>query len=115
MPVTLTIKQVPDELAARLRTLAARHHRSLQGELMYTLETLAAADVAVSAPSPVPALSVPDAPHPGAEDTLLAELDALVAGSHWGEAPFLGRDQANDRTLTREFSGSVQEPPAQYR
>ena len=25
MPVTLTIKQVPDELAARLRMLAARH------------------------------------------------------------------------------------------
>lgn len=39
MSVTLTIKQVPDELAARLRALAARNHRSLQGELMHTLQS----------------------------------------------------------------------------
>jgi plasmid stability protein len=38
MPVNLSIKRVPDELAERLRQLAARHHRSLQGELMAMLE-----------------------------------------------------------------------------
>jgi len=38
MPVTLSIKNVPDELASRLRRLAAHHHRSLQGELMAILE-----------------------------------------------------------------------------
>ena len=44
MPVTLTIKQVPERLAAKLRERAAASHRSLQGELMAILEE------AVSAP-----------------------------------------------------------------
>ena len=38
MPVTLTIKQVRDRTADRLRTRAAANHRSLQGELMAILE-----------------------------------------------------------------------------
>jgi plasmid stability protein len=38
MAVTLSIKNVPDDLAQRLRERAARHHRSLQGELMAILE-----------------------------------------------------------------------------
>ena len=38
MPVTLTIKQVPDRVADRLRSRAAASHRSLQGELMAILE-----------------------------------------------------------------------------
>lgn len=37
MPVNLSIKNVPDELAERLRSRAARSHRSLQGELMTIL------------------------------------------------------------------------------
>jgi antitoxin FitA len=39
--VTLSIKNVPDDLAARLRQRAARHHRSLQGELLAILEEAA--------------------------------------------------------------------------
>ncbi len=42
MPVTLSIKNVPDEIAQRLRERAARNHRSLQGELMAMLEEAAA-------------------------------------------------------------------------
>jgi plasmid stability protein len=38
MPVTLSIKTVPDELADTLRDRAKRNHRSLQGELMSILE-----------------------------------------------------------------------------
>ena len=38
MPVNLSIKNVPNELAERLRQRAARNHRSLQGELMAILE-----------------------------------------------------------------------------
>jgi plasmid stability protein len=38
MPVTLTIKQVPESLAEKLRRRAAASHRSLQGELMAILE-----------------------------------------------------------------------------
>ena len=38
MSVTLTIKQVPERSAERLRARAAANHRSLQGELMAVLE-----------------------------------------------------------------------------
>jgi plasmid stability protein len=38
MPVNLSIKDVPDQIADQLRARAARHHRSLQGELMVILE-----------------------------------------------------------------------------
>ena len=38
MPVNLSIKNVPDDLAADLRERAKRHHRSVQGELMSILE-----------------------------------------------------------------------------
>ena len=34
----LSVKDVPDDLAERLRQRAARNHRSLQGELMAILE-----------------------------------------------------------------------------
>lgn len=44
MAVDLSIKQVSDEIAGRLRERARRHHRSLQGELKAILE------VAVSEP-----------------------------------------------------------------
>jgi antitoxin FitA len=38
MPVDLSVKQVDDEVAARLRERAKRNHRSLQGELKAILE-----------------------------------------------------------------------------
>ena len=38
MPVNLSIKNVPDHIADRLRQRAARHRRSLQGELLVILE-----------------------------------------------------------------------------
>ena len=38
MPVNLSIKNVPDQLADHLRRRAERAHRSLQGELMAILE-----------------------------------------------------------------------------
>jgi plasmid stability protein len=41
MTVTLSIKNVPAELARQLRERAVRHHRSLQGELMAIIETAA--------------------------------------------------------------------------
>lgn len=39
MGLSLSIKDVPDELVAALRQRAAANHRSLQGELMHILET----------------------------------------------------------------------------
>ena len=41
MPVNLSIKNVPDALAAKLRQRAARNRRSLQRELMAILESTA--------------------------------------------------------------------------
>lgn len=39
MSVSLSIKDVPDDLADLLRDRASGNHRSLQGELMHILET----------------------------------------------------------------------------
>ena len=41
MPVSFSVKNVPDEVAARLRLRAKRHHRSIQGELLAILEETA--------------------------------------------------------------------------
>ena len=38
MPVSLSIKNAPDDMVKRLKERAERHHRSLQGELMAILE-----------------------------------------------------------------------------
>jgi antitoxin FitA len=44
MPVTLSIKNVPDHIVEPLRERAKRNHRSLQGELMAILDEAAKAD-----------------------------------------------------------------------
>ncbi len=38
MPANLSVKNVPDKVLTRLRRRAARHHRSLQRELLAILE-----------------------------------------------------------------------------
>jgi len=38
MPVSLSIKNVPDEIVVKLKERAAKNHRSLQGELISILE-----------------------------------------------------------------------------
>jgi hypothetical protein len=125
MGVSLSIKDVPEALAERLRLRAARNHRSLQRELMAIVEAAvdpgAAAWPAHGTGSHRPAApAAPAAPvtaresdgayavtaqeqAPGAADGLLAELDAIVAGSRWGSAPLLTREQAHDRALAREL------------
>jgi antitoxin FitA len=52
MPVTLSIKNAPDEIVRRLRERARRNHRSLQGELMSILES-AVAPKALMSPADV--------------------------------------------------------------
>ena len=51
MPVTLTIKQVPERVAERLRARAAASHRSLQGELMAVLEASLATPASLEQPA----------------------------------------------------------------
>jgi plasmid stability protein len=47
MPTTLSIKNVRDDVAQLLRERAARHHRSLQGELLAIIEAAVVDDVTV--------------------------------------------------------------------
>jgi plasmid stability protein len=46
MSQTLTIRNVPDALARKLKTRAERNHRSLQGEVMAILEQVSVANTA---------------------------------------------------------------------
>ncbi len=46
MSVNLSIKDVPEAVADRLRLRAGRNHRSLQGELMAIIEQAVAAEAA---------------------------------------------------------------------
>jgi plasmid stability protein len=49
MTVNLSIKNAPDEVVRRLRERAARHHRSLQGELLAIIEAAVQDDGPASA------------------------------------------------------------------
>ncbi len=44
MPLTLSIENVPDDIIRIIKLKAARHHRSLQGELLTMLEEAARAE-----------------------------------------------------------------------
>ena len=115
MPVSLSIKAVPDALVERLRRRAAGNHRSLQRELMALIEAAVqpparGSRAALAAESPrAGALTLSESEAAwqvnadAAADGLLAELDGIVAGSRWGEAPLLTREQAHDRALAREI------------
>ncbi|MDM0002492.1 Arc family DNA-binding protein [Variovorax sp. J22P240] len=54
----LSVKDVPEHLAERLRQRAARNHRSLQGELMAIIEQAAYETGAAAAPALPVAISV---------------------------------------------------------
>ena len=89
MPVTLTIKQVPDRVADKLRLRAAAGHRSLQGELMAILEE-AVSQVAPQARQPEPP---PYAVKPSAGTTPKAPPvhgKRLTLGELWERARRLG-------------------------
>lgn len=99
MPVNLSVKNVPDPLAAKLRERAERNHRSLQGELMAILEAAAGdprvgrAHTAGAAYEIGPAMRAPD--------RLLDRLMA-IAGDR-GINKRLTREQAHDRKLLRKL------------
>jgi plasmid stability protein len=54
----LSIKDVPEDVAAALRQRAARNHRSLQGELMVIIQEAVAHPVAPQAPYPTQPVGV---------------------------------------------------------
>jgi len=55
MTLNLSIKNVPEAVAERLRARAERNHRSLQGELLAIVEQAAQESVAPARPSAAPA------------------------------------------------------------
>ena len=114
MGVSLSIKDVPEALAEKLRQRAALNHRSLQRELMVLIEAATRGGIPTSIAAQevetAYAVRVQAAPT-GPTDDLLAELDSIVVGSRWGTAPLLSREQAHDRALAREldFDARTQE------
>lgn len=100
MPVNLSIKNVPDAIAARLRERAERNHRSLQGELMGILES-AASDPNVgraNAGGPRYDIETTVAP-PG---SLMERLTAIAGDRGIDTTKRLTRDQAHDRKQLRK-------------
>jgi len=97
MPVNLSIKNVPDALAARLRERAARNHRSLQGELMAILEGAAAEPHAARAGG-----ARYDVDPAAAAGGLMERLAAIAGGRGIDTAKRLTREQAHDRKALRK-------------
>jgi len=100
MPVNLSIKNVPDALAARLRERAARNHRSLQGELMAILES-ATGDPNVgraNAAGPRYDIGAAAAPSGG----LMERLAAIAGDRGIDTTKRLTREQAHDRKQLRK-------------
>lgn len=102
MAVNLSIKNVPDALAAKLRERAERNHRSLQGELMAMLEAAASDDYVLraSAPSAL-AYTIEAAPAALAADNLLTRLTAIAGDRGIDTTQRLTRDEAHDRKALR--------------
>ena len=99
MAVNLSVKNVPEALAAKLRERAERNHRSLQGELMAILE------IAASEPQVVRANGLETAYEVGASpraNGLMERLTAIAGGRGIDTTKRLTREQAHDRKLLRK-------------
>ncbi len=98
--INLSVKNVPEALATKLRTRAERNHRSLQGELMAILED------AVNAPATLRSGAVGAAYGSGEAApaaSLLERLDAIARGRGIDTTKRLTREQAHDRRLLRKM------------
>jgi plasmid stability protein len=100
MAVNLSVKNVSEALAAKLRERAERNHRSLQGELMAILEA-AASDPQLGRANTAGA-AYDAAPPIRAADSLLERLMAIVGDRGIDTTKRLTREQAHDRKLLRK-------------
>jgi plasmid stability protein len=100
MPVNLSVKNVPDALAARLRERAARNHRSLQGELMAILEGAASDPNVGRANAGTPGYEIES----GATSSggLMQRLAAIAGDRGIDTTKRLTREQSHDRKLLRK-------------
>lgn len=98
MPVTLTIKNVPEKVAAELRARAAAHRRSMQGELLALVEAVAlqkpsAVEAAVSSVAePLPVYGKPKPARRAAKKPSAASTapERLTLEQLWRRAQRLG-------------------------
>src|SRR5436190_2053775 len=99
MTVNLSIKNVPEAMAAKLRARAERNHRSLQGELMAILEN------AASEPN-VGRANAGTARYEAESDAraggLLDRLLAIAGDRGIDTSKRLTREQAHDRKALRK-------------
>ena len=100
MPVNLSVKNVPETLAAKLRGRAERNHRSLQGELMAILEA-AASDASVIPAKTIGASYNADT-QPRSANSLLDRLMAIARDRGIDTTKRFTRDQAHDRKQLRK-------------
>ena len=98
--MNLSVKNVPEALAAKLRERAERNHRSLQGELMAILE--AAADEAHTGRANATSATYQVKPSTTAAGGLLERLLAIAAGRGIDTTKRLTREQAHDRKSLRK-------------
>ena len=100
MSVNLSVKNVPEALAAKLRNRAERNHRSLQGELMAILEA-AAGDAAMVHAKSIDTPYNAD-PQSRAANSLLDRLIAIAGDRGIDTTKRLTREQAHDRKQLRK-------------
>jgi plasmid stability protein len=101
--VNLSIKNVPETVARKLRERAAQHHRSLQGEMMAILED------AVNGPNLGRANATdakyelePDVPGTPPPDRLMERLRAIAGDRGIDTTKRLTREQTHDRAQLRK-------------
>lgn len=100
MAVNLSVKNVPEALAAKLRARAGRNHRSLQGELMAILE--AAAGEPATARTQSPGVAYEAGVVPRERDSLLDRLAAIAGDRGIDTTTRLSREQVHDRQRLRK-------------
>jgi plasmid stability protein len=108
MPVTLTIKQVPERVAVALRKRAERNHRSLQRELMAILEQIAhqedllrqTAPARVAEPTAAYGKASTKSRKPSSEEPyrVISRGGTLTLQELWERAKALGESEYNEST-----------------
>ena len=100
MSLNLSVKNVPETLAKKLRERAERNHRSLQGELMVILEAAADEPHVVRANAAGPKYEVQSAN--ALADTLLERLMQIAGERGIDTTKRLTREEAHDRKILRK-------------
>ena len=102
MPINLSVKNVPETLAKKLRERAERNHRSLQGELMAILEAAANEPHVVRANAGAPRYEAESTT--ALADSLLDRLVEIAGERGIVASKRLGREEAHDRKSLRKQS-----------